>query len=464
MKTKILSILLVVVLVGTLLLALVGCGDETYVDPITGERKPIQKIKFLHIWSECSTEFTKIVNDFMAENPDVRIDTIVSNYSDVPSYLNSQVLSASVPDVFFYWTNQVAGYAQSDICLALDDYMSGWSDTYRNGGEAWDLGKVGGKHYSVPFRCTAEVLVYNKTLFEENDIAVPTTFQEFEAALGELRALTSSPSFAPIAVTGISGGTLTALYTAFQNFSELQLGSYLDPAYSQGLITNGDQNLTLEGKMLDKLKDWNAKGYFGQCEGKSKETSVRNFVEGNAGMLILNNNNLYLLDDAEDMELGFMAIPAPAGVDYTYITSDYDGFSVYKNTKYPEACIRFLKYLTSKDVGQYFSEATDSIMAVDGIEYKTERNREVNEAMRDCGKSMFTKNDIQYSTSNIDAKNSEDVINYILGKKKNVTGRDVAVDIYNRYKLAIADAGLSTVDPTVSYRWDADFSWLDIKE
>lgn len=460
---KVISIFLILMILVLSSAMLISCQDDSYIDPDTGERVNIKKIKFLHIWSENSTQFTKIVNDFMAENKDIRIETVVSNYEDVPSYLNSQVISSSVPDVFFYWTNQVAGYVKNDVCLPLDEYMSGWSDTFKANGEAWDLAKVGDKHYSVPFRCTAEVLVYNKTLFEENDIAVPTNLQEFENTLASLRKLSSSSSFAPLAVTGISGGSLTGLYTAFQNFSELQLGSYQDPAYSQGLITNSDKNIELEGKMLDKLKDWNSKGYFGQCEGKSKETAVRNFVEGNAAMVILNNNNLYLLNDAEEMELGFMAIPAPDGVDYSYITSDYDGFSVYKYTKYPEACIRFLKYLTSKTVGQYFAEETNSIMAVDGIDYKSERDQAVNYAMRDCGKSLFVKNDIQYSTSNIDTKNSEDVINYILGKNKNATGKDVATGIYNRYKQAIADAGLKTIDPTITYNWNSDFSWLNIK-
>lgn len=463
MKKRFFAVLMSIMLVLATLLSLSACNEEEYyVGPGTGERKTIQRIKFLHIWSESSNEFTKIVNDFMAENPDVKIDISISTYSDIHSYINSQVLSSSVPDIFFYWTNQVAGYAQNDVCLELDPYMSGWSDGFKNNGEAWDLGKVGGKHYSVPFRCTGEVIVYNKTLFEENDIKIPQTLQEFEDTLAALRKLSSSPSFAPMALTGVSGGTLTAVYTAFQNFSELLVGRYLDPSYSQGLLKNTDENLTLEGKMLDKLKDWNAKGYFGQCEGKTRETSVRNFVEGNAAMVLLNNNNLYLLNDAEEMELGFMAVPAPAGVNYTYVHSDYDGFSIYKNTKYPEACIRFLKYLTSVKVGQSFSESTNSIMAVDGIEYKTERNKAVAVAMKDCGKSIFAMNDVQYSTSTYSTKNSEDVINYVLGKKKNVTGKDVATEIYKRYLLAIEDAGLSVKDPAVALHYDADFSWLNI--
>lgn len=443
--------------------SLTACGNEDgYIVNESGDRVKVQKIKFLHIWSENNKEFTKIVNDFMAENEDIKIEIIVSNYMDVPSYINSQVLSSSVPDVFFYWTNQVSGYAKNDVCLELDSYMDGWSNTFINGGEAWDLGRVNGKHYSVPFRSTGEVIVYNKTLFEEHDIKVPTNIVEFENTLAQLRNLSNSQQFAPLALTGVSGGTLIQMYTAFQNFGELQQESYKDPNYSTGLLVNDEANLQLEGKMLDKLRDWNQKGYFGQAEGKSKETSIRNFMEGNAAMLLLNNNNLYLLDDLEDVELGFMSIPSPEGYDYTYLHSDFDGFSVYKYTKNADACIRFLKYLTSKEVCQYFSDETDSIMAVDGIEYKTERNQKVAVAMKDSGKSLFVRNDIQYSTSNIASKNDEAVLNYILGKKGN-SGYEVAKEIWLRYQQAISEAGLSPKQYTITKK-ESDFSWLDIRK
>ena len=441
---------------------LVGCGNNEYISNSAGERVQVKKIKFLHIWSECNQQFTKIVNDFMAENEDIRIETIVSNYEDVPSYINSQVLSSSVPDVFFYWTNQVSGYAQNDVCLELDAYMDGWSNTFINDGEAWDLAKINGKHYSVPFRSTGDVVVYNKTLFEENNIKEPTTIQEFEDTLAKLRTLTTSPSFSPIALTGITSGTLIQFYTAFQNFSELLLGTYQDPNYQTGLLENTDENRIREGKMLDKLKDWNEKGYFGQCDGKSKDTSIRNFIEGNAAMLLLNNNNLYLLNDLEDVELGFMSIPSPAGVNYSYLNSDFDGFSVYKYSKYPEACIRFLKYLTSKNVCQYFSEETNSIMAVKDIEYKDAQNQAIAYAMRDCGKSIFIKNDVEYSTSNIQSQNVETILNYILGKKGS-SGKEVADIIWERYLLAINEAKLQPLSYTIQINANADFSWLDIR-
>ncbi len=102
---KVISIFLILIMLVLSASMLISCQEDSYIDPDTGERVNVKKIKFLHIWSENSTQFTKIVNDFMAENKDIRIETVVSNYEDVPSYLNSQVISSSVPDVFFYWTN-----------------------------------------------------------------------------------------------------------------------------------------------------------------------------------------------------------------------------------------------------------------------------------------------------------------------------------------------------------------------
>lgn len=434
-----------------------------YITDSAGDRVKVKKIKFLHIWPECNKQLIKIVNDFMTDNPDIKIEIVQSDYLNVSSYLNSQVLSSSVPDVFFYWTNQINGYAQNDVCLALDDYMDGWSTTFINNGEAWDLGKVKNKHYSMPFRATAEVVVYNKTLFEENNIAVPTSIESFEDTLASLRKLTNSTKFAPFALTGISGGTLIQLYTAFQNFGELQLESYKDPNYSTGLLMNTEENRTLEGKMLDKIKDWYEKGYFGQADGKTKDTSIRNFMDGDAAMLLLNYNNLDLLAEMnEDIEIGFTNIPSPSGYDYTYLHSDFDGFSVYKYSKYPEACIRFLKYLSSKEVAETFANETNSIMAIDNIEYTTKQNQEVSEVMKDCGKSIFIRNDVQYSTSNISSQNDEDILDYVLGRGK-ATGKDVADTIWQRYLTAMADANLKPIEYSIELK-NADFSWLDIRK
>jgi raffinose/stachyose/melibiose transport system substrate-binding protein len=460
---KTFKILFIVMLALIVAFCTFGCNSDTYIIDDNGNRVKVSKIKFLHIWPEHSEKFTKIVNDFMAENEDIKIEIQVSSYEDITTYLNSQVISGTLPDIFFYWTNQVKGYADNGLVLDLSKYVADWKNTFINGGEAWDLAKIGGKYYNVPFRSTGNIIVYNKTLFDELGISQPADIIEFEEALKTLRAYSSKDSFSPLAVTGITTGTLVQIYTAFQNFVALQKESYKDPNYKKGILEMTEEAFVEEGRMLDKLKDWNSKKYFGNCEGKTEITAIRNFIEGNAGMVLMNNNNLYLLDDMdENIELGFMAIPGPSDIDYTYVYSDFDGFSVSNNTRYPEACIRFLKYLTSLNVQQDFADSEGSIMAVDGINYAGSQ-AQIAAAMKDAGNSLLAQTEREYSTSNISDSNVNLVLNYILNKTGSLpSGSSVSRAVYANYLDAIRDSGLDVVAYSIELK-EADLSWLDIR-
>lgn len=457
---KIWKLLTVLTLAACFALGTVACGEDG------AGRGKTKKISFLHIWPEHSAQMTKIVNDFMAENEDIEIEILQSSYEDIGTFLNTQVFSSSLPDVFFYWTNQVAGYAKNDYLLDLTPYLEGWKDGYINDGEAWDLAKFDGKYYSAPFRVTGNIIVYNKTLFENAGITekdLPQDLQGFETLLSRLRAYSAVDSFAPLCVTGTTTGNMAQLYTAFQSFATLQQETYLDPNYRKGILAMDDAAFTLEGRMIDKLRDWNNKKYFGNAEGKSDATAVQNFVQGNAAMVLMNNNNLYLLDDMEDTEIGFLAIPAPTGLDYTYIYSDFDGFSISKSTRSPEAAVRFLKYLTSNEVQQRFAEETGSIMTSSSVTYADPDQAGMAEVMKDAGNAELAQTELAYSTSNIADENIDFILDYIFGKSSaKANGKEVSKAIYNNYVIAMRDAGLTPQAYTVTPK-PADFSWLDIR-
>lgn len=447
------------------ILFLWGCGnkDDDYYEDDYGNRVRIKELSFVHIWPEHSSTISKIVNDYMAENKGIRINIQVSSFSDIPQYLNTQLLGGTMPDIYFYWTNQVSGYARNNGALDLTPYLEGWQENFINDGEAWELAKIENKYYSVPFRVTGNVIVYNKTMFDYQGIEeIPTSIQEFEDALVNLRKFSSNQAFSPFAVTGVSGGTLVQLYTAFQNFVGLQQEIYKDPNYKTGLLAPDDSTYSVESMMMDKLKNWNDSKYFGNSDGKSETTAIRNFVEGNAAMVLMNNNNLYLLDDMDDeIEIGFMALPAPKGIDYTFIYSDYDGFSISKNTRYPKEAIDFLKHLTSLEIQQSFANETKSIMTVKDIVYDNIEQTKMAYAMRDAGNSLLSRPDIQYSTSDIDQDNVKMLLDYILGKSK-ISSLQTAKNIHANYKRAIQDAQLNYINTSITIK-EHDLSWLEIR-
>lgn len=463
MKKRILKAFILFALMFTVCFNMLACGNKNGGGTGDGGDRTRQKtISWLHIWPEHSAAMTKIANNFMSENPDIKIEIQQSTHGDVASYLNMQVFSGTMPDVFFYWTHQISPYVDYDAVLDLTPYVSGWKETFIDGGTSWDIAKIGGKYYSVPFRSTAYTIVYNKTLLETLEVEVPTTIQEMEAALEKIRKSVPNQSFAPLAATGIAGGTLPQIHTALNSFVALQTEQYLDPAFKSNLIDDDATANQLGAKVLDKLKDWVGKGYFGYAEGKSESTAITNFVQGNAAMVLMNNNNLYLLEDMdEEIEIGFMAIPAPAGVDYTYVFGGFDGFSIAKNTRYPEECVRFLKYLTSLNVQQQFANSESSIMAVDGVVYSDPDQQAMSVAMKDVGNSLLSQPDAKFDVGSYGDQNNSLVLNYILGKS-NSTAMQVIQLIEENNDKAVADAGLKRVARTHPYPQNVDYSWLEI--
>lgn len=93
------------------------------------------------------------------------------------------VAAGKTPDLAYTWpaASVLAGYARIDALAPLDAYYNqyGWdqvNDFYR-GRNSFE-----GHLYGVPMEQDLMGVYYNRALFEENDIAVPTTYAEFEAA------------------------------------------------------------------------------------------------------------------------------------------------------------------------------------------------------------------------------------------------------------------------------------------
>ena len=456
---RILKQILLLALTALLVCTVAACGGE----PDDPGRVKVKTIRFLHIWPEHSAAIQKVVNDFMAENEDIKVEIQQSTYSDIQTVLNSQVISQSLPDIFFYWTNQIQGYIDAGVLLDLSPYTEGWMDTYiDDGAPSWGLAQRGEAYYSVPLRQSGNVIVYNKTLFEEKGVSVPESYQEFETLLATARTFSASPSYSPVAVSGTNGGYLIDFYYMLNNFHSLLQESYRDSHFKSALIDDSDaKSLEYTAKMLDKAADLYAKGYFGQAEGRSDETAVRNFKEGNAAMVYMNYNNINLLGDVE-FEYGYFSVPGPEGLDYNYLRSDYDGFCVAKNTQNPEACIRFLKYLTSKDVITEFANATNSIVPIEGVEYNSPLNQELADVLNNSGSSLLIQNEIAYSTGDIQLDVVEAVYGVIYGKSAD-SSLEVAQKISGWYADCVKEAGLQRYAPERPIDETKDYSWLQIR-
>lgn len=125
--------------------------------------------------------FEQLIADFEAANPDVKV---TQNIFDHEGYKTSirNFLTADPPDLAnWYAGNRMAPFVEAGL---FEDISDLWAS--ENMGETLKAAEasmtIDGKQWGVPYTYYQWGIYYNKTLFEEHGVDVPTTWDEFLAA------------------------------------------------------------------------------------------------------------------------------------------------------------------------------------------------------------------------------------------------------------------------------------------
>lgn len=329
-------------------------------------------ITFLHDWPEYEEQFNQIVADFEAANPDIKVQTTVITWDVLTKTLQLSFASGDAYDVACCWLDRVGGFNALGACYDFTDAMNADNGSWKNEfiGASLDLGTVDGKILGVPFRSTCTVLVYNKTMMEENGWTVPTNLEDFVALMEEAKNAGLIPLIAPGNPEGFQLASLTKTLAEHELYKS---GKLTDSAYLSGRMSDVSEEYAKAG---DTIKDWISKGYIDSdaLALTAAEASAQFFTEKGLFYFANNNELASLQTNAADagFELGFMAFPSPEGVPTLLYNYGVDGWMVYSGTKHPEEAIRFLKYLSSEEVLQKFGTETLSVMGNKNCVYDNE--------------------------------------------------------------------------------------------
>ena len=97
--------------------------------------------------------------------------------------------SDTLPDMWFNWGGSLGGfYAENGKTKDMTEFAAanGWDDKFSAG--ALSLCQLGGQLSGYPTSYNVLGVYYNKTIFADLGIEVPTTFEEFEAILPTIKA------------------------------------------------------------------------------------------------------------------------------------------------------------------------------------------------------------------------------------------------------------------------------------
>ncbi len=237
-------------------------GDQ----PTAGAAAPSGQV--LRLWhyespnGAMGTAWAAAIKEFEATHPGVRVEFEQKGFEQIRQTANMVLNSEEAPDIMEYNKgNASAGLLASQGLLTdMSDVAAqrGWdkllSPSLQTTSRYDDKGVMGsGKWYGVTNYGEYVMVYYNKSLFQQHGVTVPTTLEEFEAAMD---------TFVKAGVTPLSVGA--AEYPAQQVFYELALSQADRDFVNAFQLYQGD--VDFHGPEFtfgaERLAQWVAKGYF----------------------------------------------------------------------------------------------------------------------------------------------------------------------------------------------------------
>lgn len=236
--------LLALVLALVMCLSLAACskGGDTATDGSNASGG--EEMDFMIVGTAADTYvpgYEKVISDFNETNEyGVTINVEFISNSDYKTKLTTLMASDSEPDIIFTWElGYLENFVNGGKIVSLQSYLDAdpeWAESFNDG--MLDQLTYDGEVYAIPTQETAAVMYYNKAIFEEYGLSVPTTYDEYRNVCDTLLAngvtpvaLASTPDDAWLVsqyIQQLSNGI--AGYELFESLKNGE-GAWNDPAF-----------------------------------------------------------------------------------------------------------------------------------------------------------------------------------------------------------------------------------------
>ncbi len=243
--------------------------------------------------------------------------------------------------------------------VSLAPYVEqyGWNDimpkglrarnSYSEDGTAFGEGELWG----VSAESEIVGFFYNRSIFEEHGLSVPTTFTEFEELNAALREAGVEP---------IGFGTLDR-WQAIHLFGEIQ-GTYGTREHLDNLIyRRGDASFE-DQSMLDaanKMVEWNDNGFFMDgYEGVNGDDAIPLFTSGMSAMLMQGSWAAGAVAEGLGDEAGFFLMPPhEEGGSVLHVGGVGIPYSITTNAEDPDLAAELINSFVTEDAFSLFVDA-----------------------------------------------------------------------------------------------------------
>lgn len=281
-----------------------------------------------------------ILSEFEKENPDIKIDFmhIPQNYFQK---LHLLFASNTAPDVVFLNNQYLPVYVNAGKLEDITDYNLVDQNFYPKAVEAMSRN---GKIYAVPRDISNLVIFYNKDIFDKNNLPYPNETTTFNNFLTLAKAATDHEK----GIFGIS-------------FEE-------DPLfYLPYLMSEGGGLLSDDGKteILNTPESQNGLNFYADLRNKyhvapmqsesASATMAQMFLQGKLAMHL--SGRWLVPKYRESADFDWDVAPFPKGTKGSIVPLDASGWAISADSKHKEEAARLIKFLSSKENLELFSES-----------------------------------------------------------------------------------------------------------
>ncbi len=271
MKRRILAMLMLV----CMLLSFAACGKKNVTTkgevnfevPEAGYDGSDVTITFYHTMGQNLRDVLELyIPEFNKLYPNIHIEhSQVGNYDDVREQISTEISTGNQPNIAYCYPDHVALYNLAGAVTTLDPLIDSKIEVTRADGTTEILGLTDeqkddfiqgyynegkqfgdGLMYTMPLSKSTEVLYYNKTFFEANNLTVPSTWDELETLCGQIKAI--DPTCIPLGYDSEANWFITMCE---------QYGSPYTSASGDHYLFDNEQNRAF----VKEFNEWYQKGY-----------------------------------------------------------------------------------------------------------------------------------------------------------------------------------------------------------
>lgn len=381
MKKKLLSVVLSAALITALL---VGCGsgaktdsgaDASNTETGTGSEDNSDSasntasaqeseaasgdeihLEFFNVKREVTGIYDELIKKFEEENPGIKVEQI--NVPDATTVLQTRMSTNDMPDILSHWATDPVfkEMVNNDMLVDLSgqDFLSNVKDGMM------ETVEYDGKAYCLPISMNAAGVIYNTDIFAENNIEIPTTYEELIEDCKKLQEA-GITAFAMFNQDNHVGQTIEMLQVSdIENYEDAFAKIY------EGSASVADyEGFRSTAEKILELNQYAQEDSF----GTNYEQAIADFANGDTAMIL---GGIWMVptinEDNADLNYSTFALPASEGMKTVVPYQNDHCLAVCESCENKEAAMKFLAFMAEQENAQYYADMDGSPSYIKEVE------------------------------------------------------------------------------------------------